>query len=298
MNDKLSGKVIVITGASSGFGKGVALKLAQSETCLVLAARRKPLLQEIAKSCEEAGSQALVVQCDVSIASGVEEVANAALRKFGRIDVWINNAGAAVIGDFTEVPLFEHEQVIKTDLLGTMYGSYFAMNEFRKNGSGVLINVASMIGKIPAPYYAAYSAAKHGVVGFSAALRQELQENKIKDIHVCTVMPMAMDTPFFEHAANYSGHEAVPIPPLDDAQKVIDLMVELISNPKDEVPIGMGSHVSMLFHQVAPGAMEGMMAKNTHQAQIENAPIADYYPGNLMQPDSSGTGVKGTDFAP
>ncbi len=297
MDDKLSGKVIVITGASSGFGKGVALKLAQSQTNLVIAARRKQLLDEVVVACEQSGSQALAVACDVSIASGVEEVANAALRKFGRIDVWINNAGGAVIGDFVEVPLYEHEQVIKTDLLGTMYGSYFAMNQFRKNNSGILINVASMIGKVPAPYYSAYSAAKHGVVGFSAALRQELQEQNIKDIHVCTVMPMAMDTPFFEHAANYSGHEAVPIPPLDDAQKVIDIMVDLISNPKDEVPIGMGSGVSMLFHQMAPGAMEGMMAKNTHKAQMEDAPVSEMYPGSLMYPDSSGTGVKGTDFA-
>lgn len=74
----------------------------------------------------------------------MEELANAAIERFGGFDVWINNAGAAAIGLFTDIPLEEHKKVIETDLLGTIYGSLFAMKHFRKNGRGTLINVASM----------------------------------------------------------------------------------------------------------------------------------------------------------
>ena len=136
------------------------------------------------------------------------------LGEFGRIDVWVNNAGAGAIGRFEDVPLEDHVKVIQTDLLGTLYGSYFAMTQFRRQGQGTLIDVASVIGKVPSPYFASYAAAKHrGVVGLSASLRQELEQDKIDTIRVCTVMPTTFDTPFFEHAAQYSGKQASPIPP-------------------------------------------------------------------------------------
>lgn len=98
--------------------------------------------------------------------------------------------------------------MIRTDLLGAVYGSHLAMSHFRERGPGTLINVASVIGKIPAPLYASYVASKFGIVGLCDALRQELTAEKVTDIRVCTVMPMAHDTEFFEHAGNYTGAPA------------------------------------------------------------------------------------------
>jgi short-subunit dehydrogenase len=125
----------------------------------------------------------------------------------------VNNAGVGAIGRFEDVPLEDHVKVIETDLLGTMYGSYFAIRQFREQNAGILINIASVLGKVPSAYYASYAAAKHGVVGFSAVLRQELAQDKVEDIHVCTVLPTSFDTPFFEHSANYTGQKSEPIPP-------------------------------------------------------------------------------------
>jgi short-subunit dehydrogenase len=198
---------------------------------------------------------------------------------------------------FTEIPLADHIQVVETDLTGTIAASYVALQHFSASQRGVLINVASMIGKIPAPYYASYAAAKHGVVGLSAALRQELKAQKLDEIHVCTVMPMAMDTPFFEHAANYSGRQTVPIPPLDDAQKVIDVIVDLVSSPVDEVPVGMWSASNVVMHNVAPGASESLFATITHKAQIEDVPAAPSTPGGVRHPGSTGTGIKDPNLA-
>jgi short-subunit dehydrogenase len=290
---ELNGRVIVITGASSGFGKGAAIQFAGRGAWLVLAARRGELLDSIVRECETVGGRAISVPADVSEQTDVERIANAALTEFGRFDVWVNNAGAGAIGRFTDVPLDDHVQVIRTDLLGTVYGSYFAMRQFRRQGAGTLINMASVAGKIPAPYFASYVAAKYGVVGLSAALRQELKEDKIESIHVCTVMPTTFDTPFFEHAAQYTGREASPIPPTYDPKEVVDTIVRLAADPEDEVSVGSAAKVFNFAHHIFPGVVEAMMARQTRKSQFEEAEPGERTSGSLHEPTGSGTTVRG-----
>jgi NADP-dependent 3-hydroxy acid dehydrogenase YdfG len=134
-HNHLKEQVIVITGASSGFGKGAALKFAQAGASVVLAARRGQLLDELARDCDAASGRALAIATDVSNPADVEQLTEAAISQFGRIDAWVNNAGVGVIGRFEEVPLADHIQVIDTDLLGTIYGSYFALRRFRMSHS-------------------------------------------------------------------------------------------------------------------------------------------------------------------
>src|SRR5690348_11808302 len=108
---ELADKVVVITGASSGFGKGAALRFAEMGAPVVLAARRENLLDEIARQCEASGVHALAVPTDVTQQQDVENLAGAALSEFGRIDVWVNNAGSGAVGRFEEIPLADHIQV-------------------------------------------------------------------------------------------------------------------------------------------------------------------------------------------
>lgn len=187
----LGGKVVVITGASSGFGKGASLRFAEAGAHLVIAARRTSLLEDLAQQCHAAGTNALAVTTDVSKEQEVADLAARAVHEFGRIDVWINNAGVGALGPFERTPLGEHVQVIGTNLMGTVYGSYFAYRQFLSQGNGILINVASELGRHTVPYYSSYTAAKHGVVGLSDALRQEIDQNGHTSIHVCVVMPTA-----------------------------------------------------------------------------------------------------------
>lgn len=292
--ENLTGKVIVITGASSGFGKGTALELAKRGAYVVLAARRENLLDELAQECESLGGRALSVPTDVSSQEDVMHLAEATISTFGKIDVWINNAGSGAIGRFTDIPIADHVQVIQTDLIGTIYGSYCALKQFQEQGYGNLINVASVIGKVPAPYFASYTAAKHGVVGLSASLRQELDVNDLDNIHVCTVMPTSMDTPFFEHAADYTGHKVVPIPPVYEPEQVINTLVDLVSHPEAEVSVGGVGGASFVFmHNLVPGLTEKMMAKLTHHEQMEKAPVAGDAPGSVREPMPTGAGVSG-----
>jgi short-subunit dehydrogenase len=289
----LTGKVIVITGASSGFGKGAALAFAQEGASLALAARRDELLDDLVQQCEAKGAQAVAIPTDVSQQSDVENLARQTLQKFGRIDVWINNAGVGALGNFWDIPLADHTQVIETNLLGVIYGSYCALQQFRQQGTGTLINTASGLGKMPAPYYSSYTASKYGIVGLSAALRQELTEAGFKDIHVCTVLPMAMDTPWFDHASNYSGHEPQPLPPLYDPQEVIDTYVRLASEPEDETIVGGGGKFMSALHSILPGLVEGMMSKQSRMVQIENAPPEESASNSLHEPTNEGSGVYG-----
>jgi len=286
-------RVVVITGASSGFGRGAALAFAERGAKVVAVARRKRALKELEKHCRKLGTRILILDTDVSNAEEVEKLTSRAIREFGKIDVWVNNAGVGAVGRFDEIPLEEHEQLIRTNLLGTLYGSYFALREFRKRGVGTLINMSSFAGKIATPYLSSYSASKFGVRGLDMALRQELEQNEETNIHVCTIMPVSFDTPFFEHAANHSGKPVRPVPPVYDPQKVIDTIVDLARNPRDEVVVGTAGRLGNVQYRVSPKMMERFMGRNTHKAQMETEGTARHHSGSIFEPMSSGTEVRG-----
>jgi short-subunit dehydrogenase len=287
----LRGRAVVITGASSGFGKGAALAFAEAGADVVLAARRADLLDELADLCRAWGGRAVAVCSDVSDSVSVARLLDAATDELGRLDVWINNAGVGALGPFERVPLADHKQVIATNLLGTLYGSYFAYQYFVSQGHGVLINVASELGRHTIPYYASYVASKHGVVGLGTALRQEIDQREIQDVHVCTVLPTAHDTPFFDHASNYTGHEVQAPKPLHDPQNVVDALVRLARNPKDEEIVGADGVVKILMARWMPGVAEKLGAQMMHRTQMEQSPPAPDSPGAVRTPSEIGTEV-------
>jgi short-subunit dehydrogenase len=196
------------------------------------------------------------------------------------------------IGYFERIPLEDHEQVIRTNLLGTLYGSYYAYAQFLRQGSGTLINIASELGGHSVPYYASYVASKHGVVGLSDSLRQEIAAAKAADIHVCTIMPTAHDTPFFDHAANYTGHEVVAAPPLHDPQDVVEAIVSLAGDPKDRKIVGADGVFKILMKKLAPKVQDAVDEKFMHHLQIEKAPPAGDSAQALHEPIAVGTEVE------
>ncbi len=112
-------------------------------------------------------------------------------------------------------------------------------------------------------------------------------------IHVCTVLPTTFDTPFFEHAAQYTGHEASPIPAMYEPQQVVDTIVRLATEPEDEVSVGTAAKIATLAHQVFPGLVESRMAKQTRKAEFDTAERGEDTSGSLHEPEMTGTGVKG-----
>ena len=299
MKDKAEGrglrdKVIVVTGATSGFGKGAALRFAKAGAALVLAGRRDELLSEIETAALGAsGHRGLGVHTDVGNEAEVAALAAKAIEQFGRIDIWVINAGVGAVGKFWDIPLADHRKVIETTLLGTVYGSWHAMKHFVAQGQGTLINIASIVGRVPQPYFESYVAAKHGVIGLSSSLRLALREQKLdKTIHVCTVLPGAHDTPWFDHAANFTGHDIHPAK-AGDPEAVIEAIVRLAEYP-DEEEVAVGADAERgLRKQGRNARFERKEAHALHKEFMVDAPPGEDTHGALFDPNDKGAGVHG-----
>ena len=266
-----AGRTVVVTGASSGFGRGVALALGARGANVVLAARRPEPLETAAIVIRASGGQALVVPTDVSRSAEMAHLADAATSRFGRIDVWINDAGVIALGRFDETPLADHERVIDVNLKGVVYGSYEALRRFRRQGAGVLINLGSVESRVPLPYQASYVATKHAILGLDEALRQELKLEGLPTVQVVTIEPWAADTPIWDHAANYTGHEP-RAPSLDDPDKVVRAILSAALRPKARVAVGWKAQAAVLSEGLAPDLTEHAAAALYHRVQIQRAP--------------------------
>lgn len=292
-DSRIDGRTFVVTGASSGLGRGVAHELGRRGGNLVLAARRVDVLHEVAREIEAAGGRALVVPTDVSDAVQVEQLVAAAVARFGRVDGWINAAGVGAIGRFEEIPLSDHARVIDINLKGAINGSHVAIALFKRQGLGVLVNVGSVEGKVPVPYHASYTASKHGVLGLGTALHQELRlAGLLGPIRVSTVMPWAVDTPYWVHSANYSGRRAQMVL-LDPPRAVVDAIVRAAITPREQVAVGAKAKLACAGHRLAPRVGEHFAANVVHAAQMELAPPATNTAGNLYRPVVEGQGVDG-----
>lgn len=247
----LNQKTIVITGASSGAGKAIALEFAQQANKLVLAARNMIALEETADECRALGAEVKCVQTDVSEPTALINLASEADDLGNGIDVWVNNAGILAVGSFTDTPLEVTEQVIRTNLLGYIYGAHAVMPYFKKQGRGILINNISIGGFMPVPYGVGYSASKFGIRGFSSALKAELKD--FPDIHVCDAYPAFLDSPGIQHAANYTGKVLKPAPPVYDPRRLAMAIVSLAENPRSELMVGSISNLIRLAYGILPG---------------------------------------------
>ncbi len=288
----LRNMTVVITGASSGIGRATALAFAGHGARLVLAARRAAVLHEVVAECEQLGAAALAVPTDVTDAAAVHRLAEAAATFGGRIDVWVNNAGAGAIGPFEAIPLAVHEQVVRVNLFGSLYGAYAVLPYFRRQGHGTLINVISLGAWMPEPYTVAYSASKYGLRGLMDTLRTELSTEP--HIHVCDVHPAYIDTPGFQHGANYTGRVIKPAPPVFPAQKVAATIVQLVGRPRATTMVGWTGPVFRLIYRLAPAATRwtGLRLLNYYLKQAERAPITE---GSLFTPTPArhGTDISG-----
>lgn len=288
----VAGKTYVITGASSGFGRGVALKLAAMRANVVLAARRTEVLNEVAAQAKAAGGNPLVVTTDVARPEDMQRLAAATVERFGRIDVWINNAGVGAIGEFEKIPLEDHARIVDVNLKGVIYGSHVALRQFRQQGYGTLVNIGSVESEVPLAYQATYASTKAAVLSLGRALREELRLSGQQNIAVTTVLPWAADTPFFEHAANYSGH-APRMAWMDDPEKVVDIIVRATVYPREEVPAGWKARGAYWSHRIAPDITERVSANIAHTEQFEKAGPAPNGSNAVHQPTPGGTGVDG-----
>ena len=278
----LSSKAIVITGASSGIGRATALALAtHHQSALVLAARRKEALDELAETCRQRGSAVLVVPTDVTKEEEVDILAQAAVERFGKIDVWVNNAAVSLFGRFDEIPTQDLRRLLEVNLFGYIYGARAAVAQFREQGYGHLINISSVVGLVGQPYTGGYSLSKFAIRGLSLSLAQELADEP--NIHVGTVYPAVIDTPIFNQAGNYYGKEVQAPKPRIKAEQVAKTIISMIKHPKEEAIVGGMGKIMRLARAVAPTTFDKRYRKMIADGHFRDEPTGDTV-GNLFEP--------------
>jgi short-subunit dehydrogenase len=280
---------VVVTGASSGIGHATAIAFARERSNIVLAARGRPGLDAVAEACRASGADVLVHVCDVTDSDAVKALADAAIARFGAVDVWANLVGVGAVGRFEAVPIAAHRRVVEANLIGHMNGAHAVLGHFRARRRGTLINMSSIGSFAPAPYAAAYVATKFGLRGFSESLRAELAG--LPRVHVCDVYPTFVDTPGLAHGANYTGRRLKPPPPLVDARTVAARVVRLARSPRPTTLVGSIAWPARIASAVAPNLV-GAVTGKLMEAGFARADLTPVTAGNLFEA-SQGTDIDG-----
>ena len=199
MTKNISGKVIVITGASSGTGEATARHLAKLGASVAFGARRVDRIDALAKELTDAGHKALAVKTDVTDRNQVKNLVDMAVKKFGRIDVILNNAGVMPLAPLEDLKIDEWDHMIDVNFKGTLYGVAAALPYMKAQKAGQIINVSSVYGHLVGPAATVYCATKFAVRALSEGVRQEV---KPYNIRMTILSPGAMKTELLEHISD------------------------------------------------------------------------------------------------
>jgi NADP-dependent 3-hydroxy acid dehydrogenase YdfG len=237
-------RIVVITGASGGIGAALAELLAGRGDGLVLAARRKDALQAVADRC---GGRAHPVVADVTRREEVRRVVEEALGRFGRIDVWVNNAGQGISRVPSELTDDDVDQMIRVNVKSVLYGMQEVLPHFKERGSGQVINISSMLGRMPvATFRSAYNGAKHFVNALTANFRDEIRQTH-PGIQITLVSPGVVYTEFGRHAA-HGGPDSRQLPGGQEPAEVAAVIAGVMESRLPDVYTRPGSRERVIAY--------------------------------------------------
>jgi NAD(P)-dependent dehydrogenase (short-subunit alcohol dehydrogenase family) len=229
----LTGKVIVITGGSSGIGAALAKRLAAEGHSLVLAARGAEQLQKVVQEC---GRGAIGAQTDVTKRAEVDRLRDAAITAFGRIDVWVNNAGRGITRDVLDLTDEDLDAMFLVNTKSALYGMQSIVPLFKTRGEGHLINISTVLSRVPgATFRAGYSASKAALNVLTSNLRMDLQRDYPR-VFVSLVMPGGVATNFQKNAIGGTpGGGPVGVAPPQSADEVAAVIAGVLESKAPEV---------------------------------------------------------------
>jgi short-subunit dehydrogenase len=258
-NSNLSGKVVVVTGASMGIGEAIAQVFADQGAKLVLLSRDAGRA-EAARLRVGHVQRTLALSCDVRNREEIDRVVGLTLHHFGRIDVWINNAGHGILDSVSQVDMAACRETFNTNFFGALDAMQDVIPVMKQQGSGTIINISSVAGHIPLPYHAVYSATKFALNAIGKAARIELRKH---GINVLTVCPGYVRTDFGANALK--GKNQQQIRPTQvrgiSAEHVARAVLRGYVKGKREVVVPWTMHPVIKLYQVFPGVVEWGMLK-------------------------------------
>ncbi len=256
-------KVVVISGASSGIGREMALQLASQGANLVLGARREELLGEVAEECGKRGGRAVYRKTDVTSKEDARALINLAVEKFARLDALINNAGITMYSPFEEIKdLSVADRIIQVNFLGSVYLTYFAL-PYLKETRGRLVAVSSLTGKTGVPTRSLYAASKHAMAGFFDSLRIELRKYGVS---VTVLYPGFVKTPIRENALGPDGKPLgkshIREEGAMDVEEAVRKMLTAVAKRKRELVMGTRAKIGLWLKLIAPSLVDRMAEKS------------------------------------
>jgi short-subunit dehydrogenase len=230
-------KTIVITGASSGIGEALALRVARDGHQLALAARRRSELERVASLAREAGSRnVIVVEADVTSRADVERISSETLTAFGSYDVWVNNAGRGITRNVFDLTGEDVDAMMAVNVKSALYGMQVAAKQFIAQGYGQIVNISSFLGRVPlATHRSAYNAAKSALNALTANMRMDLRASH-PNVKVTLIMPGMVGTEFGRNALGSPADTPIYAGPhVQKVEDVADIIAAAIENPVAEV---------------------------------------------------------------
>ncbi|MBW4661173.1 MAG: SDR family NAD(P)-dependent oxidoreductase [Drouetiella hepatica Uher 2000/2452] len=204
MTGKLNGKVAIVTGASSGIGEATAIALAAEGAAIVIAARRIDRLNDLAKRITEKGGQVLSITADVSDEAQISDLVQQTQTKFGKVDILVNNAGVMLLGMIDGANTEDWRRMLNLNVLGLMYATHKVLPLMKAQGSGHIVNISSVAGRVANAGSGVYNASKWAVGAFSESLRKEVYQNNIR---VTIIEPGLVATELPQHVTDPKAKE-------------------------------------------------------------------------------------------
>ncbi|WP_197276316.1 SDR family oxidoreductase [Bacillus sp. JCM 19034] len=258
----MKGKVIWITGASSGLGKDMALEAGKKGATVVLLARRIDKLREVEQKIKEAGGDAFSFQLDMSNIDQLISEIQSIMIEVGHIDVLINNAGFGIFEHLVDVNIEVMKDMFNVNVIGLMALTKLIVPHMIKKNGGHIINIASQAGKLATPKASVYSASKHAVIGFTNSLRMELEPHHIL---VSAVNPGPIQTDFFTRADEQGSYAKNVEKWMLQSHTVAKKVIQLIEKPKRELNLPYWMGLGSTMYQVFPALVERIAGKKLRQ---------------------------------
>lgn len=225
--NSIEGKVAIITGASKGIGKAIAGVFAKSGAKVVLAARTRKVVEQVAYDLKETGADVLAIPTDVTNGDAVQSLMTETLDVYQRLDILINNAGAGVFGNVIDYDHTDWDTVINSNLKGVFLCSKFALPHLIADGGGQIINVLSIAAKVPFPASGAYCAAKAGALALTKVLAAEVRQQNVR---VTAVLPGSVESPFWDDIPEHPDFDKMLKP-----EHIADAILSVCQQPDSMV---------------------------------------------------------------